>query len=140
MSRALGTFIVSLSIIIVIAAVVTGVFFFVSKGDSSANNELSIDDMNDYSFETAELTTDLSDGRFVRIQFRIITDGKKALKELEKRDFQIENILIKEISRMNEEDFTTGLNNVEQTLQDSMNEIMTDGKITEVYTVRKILQ
>jgi len=140
MSRAIGAFIVSFSVIIVVAAVVVGIFLFVDRSDSAASNEQSIDDMNDYSFETAEITTDLIDGRFVRIQFRIITDGKKSLKELEKRDFQIENILIKEISRMNEEDFTTGLNNVEQTLQDSINEIMTDGQINEVYTVRKILQ
>src|SRR5690625_7344182 len=103
MSRSIGAFIVSFSIIIVVATVVIGIFLIVDSSDSAASNEQSIDDMNDYSFETDEITTDLIDGRFVRIQFRIITDGKKSLKELEKRDFQIENILIKEISRMNEE-------------------------------------
>lgn len=140
MSRALSTFLVSFGIILTIGAVILGIFFFVTKDNSSANGERSIDDMNEYSYETAEITTDLKDGRFVRIQFKIITDGRKAVKEVEKRDFQIENIMIKEISQMNEEDFTTGLNNVEQTLQDSINEVMTDGTITDVYTVRKILQ
>lgn len=140
MSRALSTFLVSFGIILTIGAVILGIFFFVTKDNSSANEERSIDDMNEYSYETAEITTDLKDGRFVRIQFKIITDGRKAVKEVEKRDFQIENIMIKEISQMNEEDFTTGLNNVEQTLQDSINEVMTDGTITDVYTVRKILQ
>ena len=140
MSRALSTFLISFSIIIIIAAVILGVFFFISHKDSSASSEQSIDDMNEFSYETPEITTDLKDGRFVRIQFLIITDGKKAKKEIEKRDFQIENILIKEISQMNEDDFTTGLNNVESSLLENLNEVMTDGEIVDVYTIKKILQ
>ena len=140
MSRAVRTFIISFSVMIVIAAGISGVFFFVLKDDSSANSEQTIDAMNEYSFETSEITTDLMDGRFVRIQFRIITDGRKATKEIEKRDFQIENILIKELSQMNEADFTTGLNEVETTLQENINKVMTDGEITDVYTIKKILQ
>lgn len=140
MSRALSTFLISFSVFIVLGAIITGVFFFVSKDDSSANNEPSIDEMNDHSYETSEITTDLKDGRFVRIQFRIITDGRKATQEIEKRDFQIENILIKEISLMNEADFTSGLTNVESQLKDNINEVMTDGEIVDVYTIKKILQ
>src|SRR5699024_1916591 len=140
MSRVLTTFLISLSVIIVLAAGILGVFFFISKKDSAANTEQSIDDMNEFSYETPEVTTDLKDGRFVRIQFLIITDGKKAKKEIEKRDFQIENILIKEISQMNEDDFTTGLNNVESSLLENLNEVMTDGEIVDVYTIKKILQ
>lgn len=140
MSRGLSIFLVSITVFAVTTAVILGIVFFVLGKDDSNNSELTIDDMNEYSFETAELTTDLQDGRFVRVQFKIITNGKDAVKEIEKRDFQIENILIKEISAMEEEDFTTGLDNVEQTLQDKMNEVMTDGQIVDVYTVRKILQ
>lgn len=140
MSRALSTFLISFSVIILIAAGILGMFFLVSKDDSAASGEPSIDEMNEHSYETPEITTDLKDGRFVRIQFRIITDGRKAKKEIEKRDFQIENILIKEISQMNEADFTSGLNRVETTLQDNINEVMTDGEIIDVYTIKKILQ
>lgn len=140
MSRVLSTFILSLSIIIVLAFGITAGIFFFSKSDSSASNEATIDDMNENAYETAELTTDLKDGRFVRIQFYIITDSKKAKKEIEKRDFQIENILIKEISLMTEEDFTSELDEVETKLKDEMNEVMIDGEIVDVYTIQKILQ
>lgn len=140
MSRGLSIFLISLTVFVITAAVTLGIVFFVLGNDASVNSEPSIDDMNEYSYETAEITTDLKDGRFVRVQFRIITDGKDAVKEIEKRDFQIENILIKEISVMEEEDFSTGLENVEQTLLEKMNEVMTEGEILEVYTVRKILQ
>lgn len=140
MSRALSTFLISLTVFIVTAAVILGLVFFVFGKDDVAGSEPTIDEMNEYSFETAEITTDLENGRFVRVQFKVITDGKDALREVEKRDFQIENILIKEISIMDEENFTSGLEKVEQTLQDSMNEVMTEGTITDVYTIRKILQ
>jgi flagellar FliL protein len=140
MSKGLSIFLISITVFAVTTATVLGIVFFVLGKDDEKDKELTIDDMNEYSFETAEITTDLMDGRFVRVQFRVITDGKDALKEVEKRDFQIENILIKELSAMEEEDFTTGLDQVEQTLQTKMNEIMTEGQIVEVYTVRKILQ
>lgn len=139
MSKVVKAFVTSLSIIIVISAVTLGVFFYFTKEKPSGESR-SIDDINQYSYETPEITTDLQDGRFVRIQFRIVTDGKKAVKEIEKRDFQIKNIMIKEISGMTEEDFTTGLSQVETTLQTSLNEVMTDGSITDVYTISKILQ
>ncbi len=140
MSRALSTFLISFSLIILAVAIILGVYFFVGKDDTAANEEQSIDDMNEFSYETDEITTDLKDGKFVRIQFQIIADSRKAAKELEKRDFQIENILIKEISLMNEEDFTSGLTEVEEKLQENINEVMIDGEITDVYTIKKILQ
>ncbi|HLS22782.1 MAG TPA: flagellar basal body-associated FliL family protein [Pseudogracilibacillus sp.] len=140
MSRALSTFLISFSLIILAVAIILGVYFFVGKDDTVANEEQSIDDMNEFSYETDEITTDLKDGKFVRIQFQIIADSRKAAKELEKRDFQIENILIKEISLMNEEDFTSGLTEVEEKLQENINEVMIDGEITDVYTIKKILQ
>lgn len=140
MSRVLSTFLISFSLIILAVAIILGVYFFVGKDDTAANEEQSIDDMNEFSYETDEITTDLKDGKFVRIQFQIIADSRKAAKELEKRDFQIENILIKEISLMNEEDFTSGLTEVEEKLQENINEVMIDGEITDVYTIKKILQ
>jgi len=140
MSRALSTFLISFSLIILAVAIILGVYFFVGKDDTVANEEQSIDDMNEFSYETDEITTDLKDGKFVRIKFQIIADSRKAAKELEKRDFQIENILIKEISLMNEEDFTSGLTEVEEKLQENINEVMIDGEITDVYTIKKILQ
>lgn len=139
MTRALKAFLISLSIILLVGIAVLGSFLYFSNANPSGEAR-SIDDINQYSYETPEITTDLQDGRFVRIQFRIVTDGKKAVQEVEKRDFQIKNIIIKSISEMNEEDFTTGLTEVEELLQTNLNEVMTEGTITDVYTISKILQ
>ena len=134
------TLIISLTTLIVIAIIAVVAIFYINNDTASGEKEASIDDMNEYSYDTPEITTDLMDKRYVRIQFKLITDGKKSLQEVEKREFQIQNILIKELSVMNEEDFNTGLSDLEVTLKDELNEIMTDGEITDVYTITKIMQ
>lgn len=99
-----------------------------------------INDLVKYSYETSEITTDLKDGSFVRIQFQIVTDGKKAKNELAKRDFQIKNILIKELALLGEEEFTTELDKLEDLIRKRLNELMIDGNVLDVYTTHKILQ
>ncbi len=139
MNSLVKTMIVSVTVLLI--AGIAGLIVFINfNGESTKGESRSIDDINAYSYETPEVTTDLEDGKFVRIQFQIITDGKQGLKELEKREFQIKNILIKELSLMDEESFKSGLTDLETTIQEKLNEAMTDGTITDVYTISKILQ
>jgi len=129
---------ISLVLLLVMGAgIAYGVYYFTNDTSGEAR---SIEDINKYSYETTELTTDLSDGKFVRVQFQIVTNGRKGLKEVEQRAFQIKNTLIKELAVMDEEDFKTGLSEVEETIKAELNELMTDGEITDVYTISKILQ
>lgn len=139
MSKLIKTMLVSL-FSIVILSVATFVIIVNLPGNSEKTGAETIDDVIEYSYETPDITTDLKDGSFVRIQFQIITDGKKAKEEVEKRDFQIKNILIKELAKMDEDAFKTGLDGLEESLQERLNEVMTEGKITDVYTISKVLQ
>lgn len=137
MSSKVKTFLISLISVVILSTIVVIVVLNYTSGEPKAE---TIDDIVEHSFETEEVTTDLEDGSFVRIQFNIITDGKKAQEEISKRGFQINNVLIKELATMNEEDFKTGLDELEDSVKDRLNELMTDGQITEVYTINKILQ
>src|SRR5699024_11502644 len=104
------------------------------------NKTQTNDEINQYDYKTNEENTELEDGSFIRIEFEIIKDGKKSLKEVEKREFQIKNLLIKELSLMSEPDFNAGLSDLESDMKDNLNELMEDGEITDVYTVSKVLQ
>lgn len=139
MSRLMKTMVTSLAIIIVCASIAFVVIWNV-KGEDTKGQAQSIDDIVEYSYQTPEITTDLKDGSFVRIQFQVLTDGNDAKDEISKRDFQLKNILIKELAKLTEEDFKTGLTNLENIVKDKLNEVMTEGKITDVYTINKILQ
>lgn len=120
-------------VIIMLGAIITYVVITNTQTDP-------IDALVKYSYETPEVTTDLQDGGFVRVQFQIVTDGKKAKSEISDREFQLKNILIKELSQLTEEEFSTELDHIEETVLTALNEVMTEGKIVDVYTISKILQ
>lgn len=127
-------------VVLLLGGTVATVVFLNIGGKNEKEAKASITDMVEYSYETPEMTTDLEDGSFVKIQFRIITDGKNARKEIEQREFQIKNILIKELGTLNEQQFKSGLPELENKMKVKLNEVMQDGKVTDVYTVNKILQ
>jgi flagellar protein FliL len=129
----------SLLIIVLIGAVAAVIILNVLDNKND-NGEPTIDEIIEYSYQTPEVTTDLSDGSFVRIQFQIVTDSKDAKQEIAKREFQVKNILIKELATMDEEAFKSGLSNVEDILKVELNKVMTEGSIIDVYTISKILQ
>lgn len=129
------------SLVILLIVVIAGFIVIINiSDDKTVSGEPSIDEMIEYSYQTPEITTDLEDGSFVRVQFQIVTDSKKAQEEISKRDFQLKNILIKELATTSEEDFKSGLSDLEKGLKTKINEIMTDGEIVDIYTINKILQ
>ncbi|WP_042144816.1 flagellar basal body-associated protein FliL [Paucisalibacillus sp. EB02] len=139
MNKFFKTTLLSLVIIILIGAVAAVIILNVLEKKNN-NGEPTIDEIIEYSYQTPEVTTDLSDGSFVRIQFQIVTDSKDAKQEIAKREFQVKNILIKELATMDEEAFKSGLSNVEDILKVELNKVMTEGSIIDVYTISKILQ
>ncbi|MFD1414589.1 flagellar basal body-associated FliL family protein [Oceanobacillus jeddahense] len=127
-------------ITLLVGVVATLIIVIYVNEPEQASGEQSIDDMVSHSYETPEVTTDIMDNRYVQVQFQVIADDNDAIDELEKRDFQITNLLIKELAVMEVGDFQTGLDDLEETLKVNLNEIMTEGTVTEVYTIKKILQ
>ncbi|MBA2174104.1 flagellar basal body-associated protein FliL [Halobacillus locisalis] len=134
------TMIIILSTLTVIGVVALILVFNLNGDPNEASGERSIDEIRESSLLTEEITTDLEDGNFIRIKFRIVTDSKDALEELQKRDFQMQNVLIKELAVMDEEAFKSGLSNLEETVKLKLNQLMEEGKVTDVYTVNKVLQ
>lgn len=128
------TIIVCLTLIAVIAIIV------LLNNDKSSSAERTIDDIVKFSFETEEITTDLSDGNYVKIQFRIVTDSKKALEYLQKGDFQLNNVIIKTLTLLKKEDFRSGLQQVEEKIKLELNKLLDEGLVTDVYITEKVLQ
>ncbi|WP_010093416.1 flagellar basal body-associated protein FliL [Ornithinibacillus scapharcae] len=140
MSKLVKTMLLSLVIIVLVGVVAAVIILNVLDKRDKGEEQQSIDEIVEYSYQTPEITTDLSDGSFVRIQFQIITDSKDAKEEIEKREFQVRNILIKELATKDEDSFKSGLSDVEDILKVELNKVMTEGSIEDVYTINKILQ
>lgn len=126
-------------LIIAISGMTAIVFILLDEGDNS-DRELTIDEQIEYSYTTEQINLDLKNNNFAQLQFNIITDGTSAREEIEKRQFQFKNLLIKESVVLTATDLQSHLDELEKNLKEKMNELMTEGEITDIYIVSKIVQ
>lgn len=104
--------------------------------------ELTIDEVLEASVDIPQMTANLASDDFIRISFKIQTDSVKAKEELEKRDFQVKNIIILELSEKKAEDLKgkEGQTMLESDLKSKISEIMQEGKVENVYITESLLQ
>ncbi|GAA0331872.1 flagellar basal body-associated protein FliL [Bacillus carboniphilus] len=115
---------------------------FVLLNVNKEGQATTIDDVLEASVDVPEMTTNLLSGEFIRISFKVQTDSKEAKEELEKRSFQVNNLIIKKLSNMTAEDFqgSKGKVDLEESLKTEINDLLTDGEIEQVYITSYILQ
>ena len=113
-----------------------------NKDSNGEEKAPSIDEIIESSVDMEEITTNLSGRNFVRVSLKIQTDSKKAAEELTKRDFQVKNLAIQELSEMTAKDLEgkVGKQQFEDTIKAKLNELMQDGEIQKVYIVSYIIQ
>ncbi|MEI4768569.1 flagellar basal body-associated protein FliL [Psychrobacillus sp. FJAT-51614] len=102
----------------------------------------TIDEIVESSIDIPEITTNLAGNKFIRISLKVQTDSKEAADELTKRDFQIKNIVITELSEMTPEDLEgkQGKATFQSSLKTKINELMNDGEVQQVYITSYIIQ
>ncbi|MDW7613329.1 flagellar basal body-associated protein FliL [Peribacillus simplex] len=136
----------SIMLIIFVAITLVGVIAFVVvtklSDPTSAEEKPSIDEIVKSSVEIPEITTNLAGNDYIKISFMVQTENKKAKEELEKRSFQVKNIIITELSEMKAEVLTSkkGKEKLQEELKTRMNELMEEGKVEKVYITSSILQ
>ncbi|MFB5660557.1 flagellar basal body-associated protein FliL [Alteribacillus sp. HJP-4] len=107
-----------------------------------AGADPSIDKIIENSWQTEEITTNLNGDEIVRASFQIHTDTKSAKNELEKRDFQMNNLIIRHLAGLSAAELQSqkGIDEMESELRNKMNEMMDEGKIVRVYTTQRMIQ
>ncbi|AOH54294.1 flagellar basal body-associated protein FliL [Peribacillus muralis] len=136
----------TIMLIILVAITLVGVIAMVVvtklSEPTSAEAKPSIDEIVKSSVEIPEITTNLDGNDYIKISFMVQTENKKAKEELEKRSFQMKNIIITELSEMKAEELTgkKGKEKLQNVLKDRMNELMEEGKVEKVYITSSILQ
>lgn len=131
-------------ILLVIIALVgaVAIIMLLNTNNQSKGSEPTIDEVLEVSVDIKEITTNLASNDFIRISFKIQTDSKKAKEELQKRDFQVNNIIILELSGLEVEEIQgkEGQLKLEETLKTKINEILQEGKVQKVYITQFLLQ
>lgn len=142
-NKLLTIILIVLVTITLVTVVVLALIWQMNKGSNAGEDKApTIDEIVEASVDVPEITTNLAGRQFVRISMKIQTDSEKAAEELEKRMFQVNNIVIHELSEMTREelDGKAGKQALESTIQSLLNPLMQDGKIERVYIVSYIIQ
>ncbi|MEH6942168.1 flagellar basal body-associated protein FliL [Bacillus sp. JJ722] len=129
-------------IAITLAGVVALVIILKTDGSAAEGKEPSADELVKVSVEVPEITTNLADNGFIKIKFTIQANNEDAKTELEKRNFQVQNIIIAELSELKAEDFKgkKGQENLQEKLKTRINSIMQTGSVEQVYITSSIIQ
>ncbi len=129
-------------ILLVIALIGTGAAVYITKYSGQNSKGPTIDDILKYSVDVSEITTNLASDNYAKMAFKIQTDSKKAKDELTKRDFQVRNIIIEELSEKKAKDLQgkAGKLQLENALKTKINQVMQDGKVVQVYITESLLQ
>lgn len=137
-----------MTLIILVTVTLVGVIILAlvwqfNKGDDKEKNEApSIDEIIESLVEVPEITTNLADKKFIRISLTIQTDNPEAAEELEKREFQVKNIALYELSELKQEDLEgkAGKQAFEESLKSQLNPLMQSGEIEKVSIVSHMIQ
>lgn len=139
--------VLTLVLIILICISLVGIIGIALKmqldnSDKTETKELSIDDILKASVDIPEIMTNLSGQQFIRITLKIQTTDKKAAEELKKREFQVQNMVIQELSEMTSKDLEgkAGKQAFEDAIKAQLNPLMQKGEIEKVYIVSYIIQ
>lgn len=110
--------------------------------EAQGEREPTIDQVLERSVETEEITTNLLSNHVIRSQFVFQLENPTAKTELEKRSFQVENIIIQELSDMRDADFqgSEGIKELEGRIKSEVNQIMQEGPVIEVYMNQRVIQ
>lgn len=137
--KVISTMMVLLTTILLLGTLAIIIIMKVDAKDDQ--KEPSIDEILKVSVDVPEITTNLKNGEYVKISLKVQTNGKKAKEEFEKRDFQIKNLLISELSEMDGSDLEgkEGLQHFEENMKKKINQLMQEGKIEKIYITSYII-
>lgn len=130
-------------VLIVIGSVAT--FLVMSNRASGSENivDPNIDQIvNDLTVSTDEITTNIKDDHFAKVNFNIQVSNKNTKDELTKRMFQVKNAVIYTLSGMTAKDLQDqeGISRLENTIKSRVNGFLKSGQVTHVYTTEKVVQ
>lgn len=138
-NKLLTIMLIMLVTITLIGVIVVVLLTQLDKGEAKGP---TIDELVESKVDIPEITTNLADGSFVRLTLTLQASDKEAGEELLKRDYQVKDILIQELSEMEEEGLKGKQGKVafQNTIKSQINELMQSGEVTQVYFTSYVLQ
>lgn len=86
-------------------------------------------------YEAGEILTNLSDEGYIKLSMVYLLDNEKVLNEITKKDYQIRDDIfcILRAKKLNEVKDSKGMEGLRAEIKESINKILTQGQILDVY-------
>lgn len=141
-NKVLTVTLIILVTITLLGMIVLALLWQFNKKEDTADKEPTIDEVLEASVDVPEITTNLASRQFIRLSLKIQTSNAKAAEELTKREFQVKNIAIQELSEITSQDLEgkAGKQAFQETIKSLVNPLMQDGEVEQVYIVSYIIQ
>ncbi|HBF58862.1 MULTISPECIES: flagellar basal body-associated FliL family protein [unclassified Exiguobacterium] len=135
-------------IMIIVAALMIGAgymimnYFLANDMTEAKVEQPTGEELDARSLQTDDLTTNIADERFLNVQFTIVTDDQATRDDLELRKFQINNIILGDLSAMKKSDLDSkaDMEKLEERLRMQFKKLIQEGDVQRVYTTKKIIQ
>ncbi|MGE6258759.1 flagellar basal body-associated protein FliL [Heyndrickxia sporothermodurans] len=135
---------VATSITIILAILLIGAIaiIIIKMDHKSDTKDPSIEEVVKNSVDVPEITTNMKNDHFIKIALKIETNNKKAKEELEKRDFQVKDTVIEELSELTVEDLKgrNGKEKFKNALKHKIDSYLQNGKVLKIYITSYAIQ
>jgi len=123
-------------VIVLFAMMLTTIFatYFLMSNVLEPNSK-KVEETQLATYEAGEILTNLSDKGYIKVSMVYLLDNKEVGKEIEQKDYEIrDNIFcILRSKKFDEVRDSTGMEQLRTEIEKSVNEILTEGKILDVY-------
>lgn len=103
--------------------------------------DIPVERLDEHKVSIKNIQVVLADGSYGNISLSFLVDSKKAAEELSKRNFQIKNYAIKNLSDIDSKTFLdpVGSQKVLEQIKIEINEQVQEGKVLEAYFIDKLV-
>lgn len=121
---------------------ITALVVYMNVFNQKEGGPPTIDQVIQMSVDVPEITTNVEDENVVRIALKLQTNSKKSKEELDKRLFQVNDLVISELSNMKagQLEGKKGMDQLKSLIKQRINGLMKDGKVERVYVTSFIMQ
>lgn len=114
-----------------------------SAKEVKSAKKLSADQVKENTVIIKDILTNLSgNDNFIKVSFAFELENKKAKDEFEKLDFKMKSIIIQTLADMTPDQVqgSKGVDQLNATLMNKMNPLLTQGKLVQIWITDKVLQ
>lgn len=108
----------------------------------SKQEPVKIEELVEMSVDTDQITANFADGKYINVQFKLITKSKTDAEEIKKMSFKTTDAIIKTINQIKMTDAVgpKGFTLIEKSVKENLNKALGKDSITHVYLIDKLIQ